>query len=319
MITDEELIERLRSSMNAAAAHVFPPVKLLDGISPARKIGFRPPAAGGVAAMLATAFAVVIALVAITSLRHTRTPAAPTLAPQTRPAPGANSLATLRSELAILRRPQRVADKLPGWGIAAEQREQCSNCLNLAKLIPTETRLLARVRLPSSHTGYGRGPERIYLVLGTVPSSWGNGRISGWRQHGRAIRGLHLSLVGLTGRSHIAQPMDQLLNYAVNVPVPAELLSPRAVIITSFATIGVVPDGVTRVKWELDNPGQTKPIAVYPRVHGNVAVAPWTPAPRSTALINEQLLVGATWYGADGHTIAGFSDSLARLNKAYSP
>jgi len=99
--------------------------------------------------------------------------------------------------------------------------------------------------------------------------------------------------------------------------VPAELLTPRAVMITSFATIGVVPDGVTRVKWELDNPGQTKPATVYPRVHGNVAVAPWTLAPRSTAMINEQLLVGATWYGADGRTIATFSDDLAQVNKAY--
>ena len=42
------------------------------------------------------------------------------------------------------------------------------------------------------------------------------------------------------------------------------------------------------MKWELDNPGRRKPIAVYPHVRGNVA-------------------------------IATFSDNLAQVNKAYSP
>jgi hypothetical protein len=39
-------------------------------------------------------------------------------------------------------------------------------------------------------------------------------------------------------------------------------MTPRDVIITSFGTVGVVPDGVTRVKWELSNPGQAKPVTV---------------------------------------------------------
>ncbi len=85
--------------------------------------------------------------------------------------------------------------------------------------------------------------------------------------------------------------------------------------ITGVATIGVVPDGVTRVRWELDNPGQTKPTTVYPRVHGNIAIAPWTPAPPSTRLINEQWLASDTWYGADGRVIARFGD-LAQIDMA---
>jgi len=85
------------------------------------------------------------------------------------------------------------------------------------------------------------------------------------------------------------------------------------VLITSLATVGVVPDGVTRVKWELDNPGQRTPTSVYPRVQGNVAIAPWTPAPRSTSLINDQFLTGATWYGADGRVIAHFSIPASEL------
>jgi hypothetical protein len=230
----------------------------------------------------------------------------------------ADTLPELRSELAILRRPQLAADKLPAWGIAAEQRQNCSACLNVAKVMPRETRLLTTIRIPRSHAELGRGPERIYLVVGSVPRAWGDGRISGWRQRGRAIDGLHLSLVGITSKhSPSAQPIDEVLN-SVSLPVPAQTLNPRVVIITEFATVGVVPDGVTRVKWELDNPGQGTPITVYPRVHGNVAITPWTPAPRSTSLINEQNLAGATWYGPDGRVIATFSVGSSLIDKAHS-
>lgn len=162
-------------------------------------------------------------------------------------------------------------------------------------------------------------PERVYLVIGTVPKTWGRGLISGWRQSAGTIGGLHLSLVGFTNdRTRGAQPVDEVLNPA-SLAMPAETLTPQAVLITSLATVGVVPDGVTRVKWELDNPGQRTPITVYPRVHGNVAIAPWTPAPRSTSLINEQLVVGATWYGADGRVLATFSVSTAAVDRAHSP
>jgi DNA-directed RNA polymerase specialized sigma24 family protein len=46
--------------------------------------------------------------------------------------------------------------------------------------------------------------------------------------------------------------------------------------------------------------------------------APWTPAPTSTRLINEQLLAGATWYGPGGRVIAKFSISAAEINRAHS-
>lgn len=314
MTTDEELIERLRSSLNAAAADLSPRSDLLDGISPRPGYRLTVPSLGGLLAVAGTALAVAVAVLAIALLGHGRAPVTSPAAPH--PAPRANTLAGLRSELAIVRRPQSRADRIPAWGIAAEERQQCSNCLNVAKLISRETRLLATIRLPRSASADGRR-ERIYLVVGTVPAQWQNGRVSGWRQRGRAGHGLHVSLVGLTTkRSREAQPMDELLNYA-ELPMPAQALTPHDVMITSSVTIGVVPDGVTRVKWELANPGQTQPATVYPRVHGNVATAPWTPAPRSTSLINEQLLVGATWYAPDGHVIASFTDNLAQINKAY--
>ncbi|MDQ6779426.1 MAG: hypothetical protein M3071_25075 [Actinomycetota bacterium] len=315
MTTDEQLIERLRASMNAATTNMLAPGNLLDGISPRRRRGVRLPSAGGLVVAVATVSTIVVTLVMIIALGRARTPS--TAAPATAPAPVATTLGALRSELAILRRPQRAVDKLPGWGIAAEVRPNCSNCLNVAKVLRRQTRLLATVLSRPINGGPGHTRERIYLVLGTVPRSWGHGLISGWRQRGRAIDGLHLSLVGLTHRQpHFPQPEDELLNPILRA-VPAQTLTPQAVMITSFATVGVVPDGVTRVKWELANPGQTKPATVYPRVRGNVAIAPWTPAPRSTALINEQSLVGATWYGAGGHAIATFNATLGELNRAH--
>jgi hypothetical protein len=314
MISDEQLIERLCSSMDAAAADIFPSADLLVGISPARTRAFRLPSFGGAVALLATASALLIAALAVTSLGRKRAPTAEPAGRPAQPTLGPTSLAALRSELAILRRPQAAADRLPAWGIAAAERQDCSSCLTVPKLIPKETRLLATIRPPRSGAGSEPGSERVYLVVGTVPRGWGDGRLSGWRQHAGAIGGIHLSLVGLAGpRSGQAQPMDELLN-PVDLPMPARASTPRHVMITRFATIGVVPDGVARVKWELTNPGQAKPITVYPRVRGNVAIAPWTPAPRYTQLVNEQFLAGATWYASDGRVIAWFSD-LAQINK----
>jgi hypothetical protein len=98
-------------------------------------------------------------------------------------------------------------------------------------------------------------------------------------------------------------------------PLPVAALTPRNVVIGLTATVGVIPDGVTRVKWELSNPGQTHPAIVYPAIHGNVAVAPWTPAPRSTSLINEQWLLGATWYDATGQVVASYQTTFAQLHQ----
>jgi hypothetical protein len=315
MTRDDHLIEHLRSSMHAASADMFPPPGLLDGVSPKRP-HLRAPSLGSVVVVGASALTLVLTLLAIAVLSHGRGLPSATVSPATQPGSRATTLAALRSELAVLRRPQQRADRLPAWGITAEQRQMCSNCLNVAKLVRHETRLLATIHLSRSAHADGRR-ERVYLVVGTVPQRWQNTIFSGWRQRGAAGHGLHLSLVGLTtSRSREAQPQDELLNYA-ELPMPAQALTPHDVLITTYATIGVVPDGVTRVKWRLANPGQRHPATVYPRVHGNLATAPWTPAPRSTRLVNEQLLVGATWYGADGRVIASFADNLEQINKAY--
>jgi hypothetical protein len=73
--------------------------------------------------------------------------------------------------------------------------------------------------------------------------------------------------------------------------------------------------GTPREQWELSNPGQARPAIVYPAIHGNVAVARWTPAPRSTGLINEQWLLGATWYNAAGQVVASYQTTFAQLHQ----
>lgn len=317
MITDEQLIERLRSGMHAAAADVTAPYELLGGISPSPRRTVRLPSFGGIVGLVATVSTIAVAVLAVALLGHQHRVAPQTVAPARPPVAGASTLAQLRSQLAILRRPQRAEDRLSASEVTDEQRQICSACLNVAKLIPGETRLLTTIRVPRTAPEGGLRPERVYLVIGTVPKAWGNGLISGWQQSARSIRGLHLSLVGFTREGpRVAEPIDEVLNPA-SLAIPAETLTPRAVLITSLASVGVVPDGVTRVKWELDNPGQRTPVTVYPRVVGNVAIAPWTPAPRSTRLINEQLLAGATWYGRDGHVIASFSVSPAVIDRAH--
>lgn len=319
MVTDEQLIERLRSGMHAAADDVTAPFELLDGISPSSWRGVRLPGLGALVVVSATVSTVAVVVLALLLLGHRHPVDGRGVRPARPAVAAAGTLAGLRSELAILRRPQRAIDKLSGAEVAAEQQPSCSDCMNVARLIPGETRLLATIRLPRFGSGPGPGPERVYLVIGTVPKAWATGRISGWRQLGRAIDALHLTLAGFTQeRSPGPQPVDDVLNPAA-LPSPAQILTPRAVLIAPWATVGLVPDGVTRVKWELDNPGQRTPVSVYPRVVGNVAIAPWTPAPRSTRLVREQLLAGATWYGPGGRVIARFSVSTAAIDRAHSP
>jgi hypothetical protein len=317
MSTDEQLIEQLRSLMRMAAADVEMPVGLLDGVAPRRIPRLWLPGAGALLAGLSTTVALAVAVLLVLLLGHSRSPLSRGAASPPTAATGPSSLADLRAELAILRRPQRPTDKIPAWGVRAEQRPNCSNCLNFPKLRPRDSRLLTTINLPKRAAANGR-VERVYLVLGAVPRRWQTTRfLSGWHQRGRNARGLHLSLLGITTKNSFeAQPTDVLLNYSLQ-PMPAQALTPRDVLITSYETVGLVPDGVTRVRWELANPGQAAPKTVYPTVRGNVALAPWTPAPRSTALINEQSLVGATWYGPDGRVIANYSMTMRQLDRAH--
>lgn len=231
--------------------------------------------------------------------------------------PNITTQPALRRELAILRQPQSTADRMPAWVTKDEEQQGCSNCLNIPKLIPSETRLLTTISLSKAMTrgaGGVHGPERVYLVVGELTRSWGvkpsqknqipTVTMNGWHQRGAELLGLHLSIVGFVPyKTHSAQPIDTALNL-METTMPAQVLTPRDVMIGQFGSVGVVPDGVTRVRWELIDPGQSHPVTVYPKLDGNVATAPITLSHGKGPLANEQYLASAVWYSAHGKVIA---------------
>jgi len=80
-------------------------------------------------------------------------------------------------------------------------------------------------------------------------------------------------------------------------------------------SLGIVPDGVRRVKWTFTGAGfgvlDPHPVVVYPHVGGNVAVAPVRPG--------EGPIASVVWYGAGGRVIVSESGvppshALATIN-----
>jgi hypothetical protein len=244
--------------------------------------------------------------------------------PLTAPAVPANpaqplvtTISALKVELSILRRPQTAADRLPAWAVAEEQREGCSNCFNVPRLLLGETRLIGTVRTPpaSEGTNFGHNnPEHIYLVVGIGQYVWHYGKPG--LPVTRVTTGLHADVVGFSARqefmksplkghkpSVLEEPLDQALDGA-RLPMPTTPLAPAEVAITQYGMFGIVPDDVTKVRWELIDPGQWRPITVYPTIKDNVAYAPTLNAPKGLGLGDEQDLASAVWYGADGKVIA---------------
>ncbi|MFZ0039768.1 MAG: hypothetical protein WAK93_00550, partial [Solirubrobacteraceae bacterium] len=247
MVSDEQLIESLRSSMRAAVADVYPPPDLVAAASKARRRLAWAPRMSVLVPTGAVLVTLVVAGLAI-ALLHGRGHDNQANSPATQAANTPDTIATLQSELAVLRRPQRRADHAPAWAITAEEHPHCSNCLTLDKINLRQTRLLTTIPL---HQRSDRpGHLRVYLIVGSIPRG-----ASGWRQHGPALTGVHVDLLVLPTRGHrLDQPLTPF-NHG-DQPLPAAALTPRNVVIGQTATVGVVPDGVSRVKWELSNPGQ---------------------------------------------------------------
>jgi hypothetical protein len=259
---------------------------------------------------------------------HVTEPAVPANPTQ----PQLTTLPELRGALSILRRPQGGIDRMPAWALTDEERQACSNCLNIPKLIPSATRLLTTIKVPAAMAkgdGGLHGPERVYLVLGNLTKSWRvkssqknqipATTMNGWHQRGSELSGLHLSIVGFVRyKPHFEQPIDSALNL-METTMPAQTLTPEDVMIGQFGSVGVVPDGVTRVRWELINPGQAHPVPVYPRIQDNVATAPITRSHAKVGLGNEQYLASAVWYGAGGKVIASVNElpTLRRANNNW--
>ena len=325
MTTDEQLIERIQSSMNAEVAGLVPPRELLEAIEAPRARGLRLPSLGAAVAALGSAGAVAIAVVALAVIGHGSSPAGSRVSsgsnrPSPLPAGVAAEVRALEAELAILRRPQTAADKLPKWA-ASQAAIEVANGPVGAQLIPGLTRFIATEPSP-----IGRGVERVYMVVEigkpTGPRLVGIGKPTGPRLVGigkptrpRLVgigqlfahdpsQELHVWVIGLT------RGVSEVVSSPGLVPPPADIPLSPAVMLLDSGGIGVVPDGVTRVKWVYE-PWGYKPVALYPTIHGNVAID------RRFPIEGPPLLRSATWYGAGGKVIASYSDaySIDRENR----
>jgi hypothetical protein len=281
MATDEQLIRRIRAALQDQADGVAavpdmlqrlraqPASKLPSGRRSRRRLG------GGVAALLSTAVVVAVVIV-IGAVGHTNHGSAT----------GSASVPErgLISRLAVLRRPQRASDRLPAAGVALLRRLQVGFDPKLTRLATSisagpsgTTRLDVYVTVTGGVAGPRNGSASVRTVLMAISP------------HGR----YQLSSSGLSAPSAAA--------FAQNVATPTALAGQSGI------RVGIVPDGVARVKWVLSQfPTSTAPpVTVYPRVQNNVAIA--------TGVFGNQL-VSATWYGPGGRVISSFS-RLARIDR----
>jgi hypothetical protein len=228
-----------------------------------------------VPAALACAIALAIGAVALTSLHH-RGGSAPAL---TGPAatPAANALI---SRLAVLRRPQTAADRLPAH-LVVNPGAVVGDQIHQGTIIPSLTRLVAT-----------RANIKIYLVV-TTPTS---GPQALWQPS----QGDEVAVVSITphGATQSAgYPAAELSDSAELVS--AGFLRPahrsartRAGALRRAYDVAIVPDGVARVRWTFANSGDGAGRTVSASVINNVAI---TPASKSTAFVFR-----AAWYASDG-------------------
>jgi hypothetical protein len=283
MTTDTQLIRRIRAALDARADELAPVPDMLQRVRalPARELPSgrrsRRRVGGAVAAVVSTAVVVVVVIV-IGAIGHTDHGSAPGSAASI-PEKG------LISRLAVLRRPQHPSDRLPAAGAALLQRLHVSFDPKLTRLAVSMT--------PEPH---GTTRLDVYLIV-----TGGVGRRAGYSfasvrtvvvavsRHGR----FQLSSSGLSAPGAAA--------FAQDVSAPMGLGGQSGI------RVGIVPDGVARVRWVLTQfPTSTaSPVTVYPRVQNNVAIA--------TGVSGNQL-VSATWYGPDERVISSFSDR-ARIDR----
>lgn len=224
----------------------------------------------GVLAVLSSVI-VVVAVGAIALLTH---------GPRTSGASGAQQLI---AKLAVLQRPQTAADMLPG---RVGFRSPLSPP---GKIIPELTRLVRT--LPDA---------RLYLVVTTwSPDSTWSARL-GDQVSIVTVRGLH-------GAGTVPIPAADLTNAnQVSLISPTDQQSPNT---PGLYHVGIVPDGVARVRWTFaNNQFQPGPVVNAP-ASNNVAVAQ---APRDTFPVP----LRAAWYAADGHRIPTSNRALLAAQAA---
>lgn len=304
-MTNEQLIERIRTGLNDEVARVHPPADLLEQLrcAPAarpRSVVRLPAGAGGAVALLAS-IAVVVAIVAVAfvSLGHGRS--SPTGASSV-PAPTPPGARALVAQLAVLRRPQTPTDRLP---VSLSPLISSGGGFSF-RIIPGLTRLAATIDA-------GSGPLSsvdIYVVVG-------------------ARAGVHADIVttlAVAGPSahryllSLPDVVDEQTAIATGDLTPTAVSEAGQIRVESRNThpvntltgqsgvrLGVVPDGVTRVRWVLgpapqgllprnhSHRGSASHVTVYPQIKNNVAVA------KASGL---KQFSTATWYGRNGRVIA---------------
>lgn len=297
MMTDEQLIERIRTGLIDEVEGLRPAADLLERLrsTPASRL---PPAfrvsfgVGGAVALFVSVAVVAAVVVAFGSLGHGRSsPSAVSSVAAGTPA-GARALV---ARMEILRRPQTAADRLPASisaelriGIPKGVRSWTPSSLTRGifperfPIIPSLTRLAATINA-------GAGPLAavdIYLVVATPPVAPVD-IVTTLAVAGRAGHRYVLGLPEVVG-DQTAVATHGLTGLAVG--------SAGSAWGTAGVNVGVVPDGVTRVKWVFPSAGG-RPVTVYPKVENNVAVS------KAAGLGPSDV----TWYGSGGRAIASYN------------
>jgi hypothetical protein len=196
-----------------------------------------------------------------------------------RGASATQGVAALLKRLAVLRRPQTAADRSYPYRAPAVQARAGVIARNLTRLATTTTA--------------ATGPVRVYVIIRKFPARQRSGRAGLLTVNAFAVDA-HDQLAGATGP--LTAAMIGTPGNAGSRLIPAKLETSTS----TGVTVGIVPDGVIRVKWVFSGAGfgitHARQVTVYPPVRQNVAAAANTSG--------QGPLASATWYGARGQVVA---------------
>jgi len=185
----------------------------------------------------------------------------------------------LLKRLAVLRRPQTAADRSYPYLAPGLQGRAGVITRNLTRLAAT--------------TSSATGPVRVYVIVRKFPARPRFGRAGLLTVNAFAVDA-HNQLAGATGP--LTAAMIGTPGNAGSRLIPSKL----GISSSTGVTVGIVPDGVVRVKWVFSGAGfgitHAREVTVYPLVRQNVAVAAITSG--------QGPLAHATWYGARGQVLA---------------
>lgn len=294
MLSDEQLVHRLRSELAPLRARVDLAERVREQARERKRTGRRwspmlerqhRPTLGMVAVGLSSLVVVAVVVVGLALLHHSGAPGE-TSAPSPR---------GLIARLAVLRRPQTPADRLPA-DVKLPPRD--------GKVVPGLTRLVATPP-PPPDSARGRG-VRLFLAV-TKPLT---GPDSLWSPKlGDQVSVVALTRYGTT--QTLAIPAADLSNAqpigVVGGRVLAGRIVNRAAALKDDYMVGIVPDGVAYVRWTFGKRGKPVVTLKLPVSH-NIAYIAYGQPLRSRA----GAFLHATWYAANGAMIPTSDRALRR-------